>query len=152
MTNLYKMISDYSKFKNYLKSLIIGASIVGASTTAKAQVSAYSFSRTSGTFNALTGGTVLGTATADTGAASLYNISYPVTLPFPFVFNGNTFNNVQVTTNGYITFGGTTTDITTTPISVSTDNWQGVVSAWGRSTQAAFYSASNVAGDVSAYS
>lgn len=113
-----------------------------------AQVSSYTFAQSSGTFTPLTGGTVLGTATSASGSGSLYNIpTYPVTLPFAFNFNGFSYNNIQVTSNGYITFGGTDTDLSSTPIS-DTSNWNGVVSAFGRSLQAAYHTASSVAGDI----
>lgn len=79
----------------------------------------------------------MGTATANSGAIpALDTTSFPVTLPFGFVFNGQNYTAVTVSSNGYITFGtGTATG--TAPIS-STVAYDGAVSAWGANILAVF--------------
>ena len=111
-----------------------------------AQVNAYSFTQSLTTYDAVNGGTVLGTATANTGAASLYNVSYSASMPFAFNFNGENFTNLKVSSNGYITFGGTDVPTGNTPISGDM-NWKGSVSAWGRSLNSMF-NINNTTGDI----
>ena len=78
----------------------IGANFV------KAQVSTYNFSQSNGTYSAIVGGSVLGTATSNAGATtSLDTASFPGTLPFSFFFNGQNYTNFNMSSNGYITFG-----------------------------------------------
>lgn len=116
--------------------LLLFASSIGT-TDLNAQVSGYIFSQSNGSYSATTGGTVLGTATANSGAiASLDTVSYPVTIPFGFVFNGQTYTDLNMSSNGYITFG---TGLATgsTPIS-STTTYDGAISAWGRDNNAVF--------------
>ncbi len=64
----------------------------------------YSFTQSSGTYTALASPTILATATASN---SLDNAVYPVTLPFNFSFNGVNYSSLNVSTNGFITFGTT---------------------------------------------
>ena len=102
-----------------------------------AQVSAYSFSQTNGAYSSINGATILGTATANTGAIpSLDTASFPVTIPFSFFFNGQNYTDFNMSTNGYITFG---TGLATgsTPIS-GTTTYDGAISAWGRDINAVF--------------
>ncbi|MCE3077153.1 fibronectin type III domain-containing protein, partial [Chryseobacterium gwangjuense] len=100
---------------------------------ANAQVSSYSFVKSSGAYTALTGPTILATATSSN---SLDNAVYPVTLPFNFSFNGVNYSSLNVSTNGFITFGATTPGTATySPIS-STEGYAGVVSAFGRDLNA----------------
>lgn len=103
----------------------------------KAQVSGYQFSQTNGSFTSISGATVLGTATANSGAVpSLDTTSFPVTLPFGFNFNNQNFTDITMSSNGYITFGtGSATG--SSPIS-STVAYDGAVSAWGRDINAVF--------------
>lgn len=110
----------------------------------KAQVTGYTFSQSNGSFNSISGGTVLGTSTANTAtAAGLYNTSFPVTLPFSFKFNNTNYSALTVSSNGYVTFGtGAATN--TAPIS-STVTYEGAIAAWGRSTSGVF----DVAGKTS---
>ncbi|WP_390451140.1 T9SS type A sorting domain-containing protein [Chryseobacterium sp. Alg-005] len=138
-------------FKNSNKSYLIAIVfcfllLSGSFSLMNAQVKSYSFAQSTGTFTAITGGTVLGTATANSGAASLYNVSYPVTMPFPFNFNGKIYNDLKVASNGYISFGGTDDPIDNTPIS-GTENWGGAVSAWGRALNTMF-NINNTTGDI----
>jgi hypothetical protein len=108
-----------------------------------AQVNSYSFSQSTGTYTDLpSSATVLATATGNTGAASLDNVVYPVTLPFPVSFNGSNYSSINVSTNGFITFGATAPGTATySPIS-STETYAGAVSAWGRDLNSVFNIAS----------
>jgi len=63
----------------------------------KAQVAAYSFAQSSGTYGAPNAGTVLGTLTQDDDVNT-------TSLPFGFTFNGTTYTTVNVCTNGYLSF------------------------------------------------
>ncbi|WP_415328844.1 fibronectin type III domain-containing protein [Chryseobacterium sp. MMS23-Vi53] len=114
-----------------------------------AQVNAYSFAQSSGTYTPLPStATVVATATGNTGAASLDNVVYPVTLPFGFSFNGSTYTSINVSTNGFITFGATAPGTATyNPIS-STDGYAGAISAWGKDLNTVFNIAS-VTGNIS---
>jgi hypothetical protein len=70
---------------------------------AKAQIiPSYTFSQnTSGTYSAITGGTILGSGTG------LDNERYAVTLPFNFNLDNVIYTNIYVCANGYISFGTT---------------------------------------------
>jgi len=68
----------------------------------KAQVSAYSFTSSSGTYTAITGGTVLIDGTASNMDDSVFAA---ITIP-SFTFNGIAYTTAYVSTNGFITLGG----------------------------------------------
>jgi len=88
----------------------------------RGQVSTYTFTQSAGTYTALTTGTVLVTGVWD-------NAVYPVTIPFNFSFNGTAYTSLNVSTNGFITFGATAPAATNyTPIS-STTAYDGAISA-----------------------
>jgi len=101
-----------------------------------AQVAGYTFAYSAGSYTEITGGTVLGTATAGgSGATSLDNVMYPnVPLPFQFAFNGRKYSQVSVNSNGYLVFNGTTSISESTPLS-TTATCDGVVSAYGKDNQ-----------------
>ncbi|MGE6396564.1 fibronectin type III domain-containing protein [Chryseobacterium scophthalmum] len=110
-----------------------------------AQVSSYTFVQSSGTYTPITGATVIATAT---NGNSLDDTIYPVTLPFPFSFNGTNFSAVNVSTNGYLTFGATAPGSTDySPISINTP-YAGAVSAFGRDLNSVFNIAATT-GDIS---
>ncbi|WEK68367.1 MAG: fibronectin type III domain-containing protein [Candidatus Chryseobacterium colombiense] len=103
-----------------------------------AQVSSYSFVKSSGTYTALTAPTVLEAATANTLAGSLDNNVYPVTIPFNFSFNGVNYSSLNVSTNGFLTFGTTAPSTSEySPIS-STTAYSGAVSAFGGDLNSVF--------------
>ncbi|WP_027380937.1 fibronectin type III domain-containing protein [Chryseobacterium daeguense] len=114
-----------------------------------AQISGYSFAQSTGTYTPLSGTpTVLATATGNTSATSLDNAVYPVTLPFGFSFNGSNYTSINVSTNGFITFGATAPGAATySPIS-STETYAGAISAWGKDLNTVFNIAS-VTGNIS---
>ena len=97
-----------------------------------AQVSSYNFSQTTGTYNEITGGTVLATATGNSYALSHDNEVYNVAgLPFTFTFTGIGYTGFNVSSNGFITFGATAPGVADyTPIS-GTAAYAGAISAWG---------------------
>lgn len=104
---------------------------------ASAQVSSYTFSQSSGTYTPITG-TVLDAATGNTSTTNLNSNIYPLSLPFGFVFNGVSYNSLNVSTNGFITFGSTAPSTTyTTPIS-GTTAYEGAVSVFGKDLSSFF--------------
>ena len=115
--------------------------LVGISGGVWGQVATtYSFVQTTGTYADITGGTLLGTATANAmGTTSLDDNVYPVTgLPFTFTYNGVGYTSFNINSNGYITFGATAPAGTVyIPLS-STTAYAGAVSAWGRDLNALF--------------
>ena len=76
-------------------------------TSSKAQLlSTYDFTSFTNTYVPITGGTVLGTATAVSGnATSLDKFIYAVTLPFSFKYEYNYFTTGNVSANGFMTLG-----------------------------------------------
>lgn len=147
MKQFYNTLLFQKRVKNLLRKSTAGLAILFASSSLiSAQVNAYTFTQSTGTFTTLTGGTVLETATTNTGATSLYNVSYPVTMPFSFNYNGSTYSSLTVSSNGYVTFGGTDPSTGSTPIS-GTSDWDGSISAWGRSLNSMF-SINNTTGDI----
>ncbi|WBV59077.1 T9SS type A sorting domain-containing protein [Chryseobacterium camelliae] len=147
MKHFYNLkVFKHSQKRNLKTAALCSLFLIGSYASIDAQAKAYSFAQSTGTFTAVTGGTVLGTATASTGAASLYNVFYPVTMPFSFNYNGKVYSSLKVASNGYISFGGTADPTDNTPIS-GTEDWDGAVSAWGRSNQAV-YNVSNTTGDI----
>ena len=135
MKNFYKKVPPSTRWR-YLFSSVVLLLLTLSVGNLRAQVSGYVFSQSSGTYTAITGGTVLGTATANTIAGSLDTSAFPVTLPFAFNFNGTNFTDVSVNTNGYITFG-TTASTGSAPISATTA-WGGVVAAFAGDLNSVF--------------
>jgi len=82
-------------------------------TSTQAQVSAYLFSQTSGTYTPITGGTVLGSTASDDefivdpiapiGGTTTTGVGLPI--GFNFLFDGVTYDRIGVNTNGWISFG-----------------------------------------------
>lgn len=95
------------------------------SSKVSAQVASYTFAQASGTYTALTTPTTVHTAGWDDNVAS-------VTIPFSFTFNGTAYTSCDVSSNGFITFGGTAPGTTAfTPIS-GTTAYNSAISALGR--------------------
>ena len=131
------VLSSHSFFKSLslaLVMLVVGiGSVLG-------QVNAYTFAQTTGTYADITGGTVLITASSNAfGNAGfpdeqIYNIS----IPYTFTFNGVGYTSLNISSNGFITFGATATTATNyNPIS-STEAYAGAISAWGRDLSGMF--------------
>jgi hypothetical protein len=88
--------------------------------------SQYPFTQSSGSFTAITGGTVLGTGTIDD---NVYNAN---PIGFTFTFCGTAYTQFSVNANGWLCMGATAVS-SYTPISTGTSNY--VVSAVGRDLQ-----------------
>lgn len=96
-----------------------------------AQVSLYNFTQSTAVYTEITTPTELGKAVDNTSAGSLNSNVYNLTLPFTFNFNAQDYTNLNVSSNGFITFGSTPpAATTTTPISGSVA-YEGAVSAFG---------------------
>ena len=79
---------------------------MGFSQTAKAQTAAtYTFSTSSGTYSAITGGTLF------SSGASMDDASFSYTIP-SFTYLGVAYTQIYVSENGYIQFGSTATTTT----------------------------------------
>jgi PKD-like domain/Secretion system C-terminal sorting domain/HYR domain/Putative metal-binding motif len=99
-----------------------------------AQVSNYLFSQSTGVYTPLTGGTIVATATAASGAGSLDDVVYNVpaaTIPFTFTYDGIGYTGLNISTNGFITFGALAPGTTNyTPLS-NTALYERAVAAYG---------------------
>lgn len=100
--------------KIYKKLIVAAASLVSLSSIA--QVSAYSFVQSSGTYNAVTGGTVFGATTSDderfvNPAAPLGGTGTTgvgLNIGFNFTYNGIVFDVFGINNNGWISLGQST--------------------------------------------
>jgi hypothetical protein len=107
--------------KIYLLLLAVMMLAVGS----YAQVSSYSFSQRVGTYTPVTGGTVVHATGWDDAIA-------PATIPFSFTVNGVAYTTLSVNTNGYVTFGVTTSATNGySPISATT-GYAASIAAFGR--------------------
>jgi hypothetical protein len=97
----------------------------------KAQVNAYVFAASSGTYTPLVGGTTVPGFTV----GSWDDANATVTLPFTFTYNGVARTQIRVCTNGWASFS-TTAVSTYTPISTTTASINNVISPFGRDLQA----------------
>lgn len=150
MKHFYVFSLLKSKGRKAFRSLTLGLSLLlGILNVVNAQVSTYTFSQSNGTFVPITG-TVLGTATANTSAANLNSNVYPLTLPFSFVFNGTSYSSLNVSTNGFLSFGATAPGTTvTSPISSTTNTaYDGAVSVFGRDLTS-FFDINGTTGSIS---
>ena len=99
------------------------------------QVANFTFTQTSGTYTDLgTNGTQIAIATSNSGATGLDDVVWNLptgTIPFNFIFDGKSFTGLNVSSNGFITFG-TTAPVggTASPIS-ATLTYDGAISPWG---------------------
>lgn len=118
-----------------MKKLLLILIISALACIGFAQVTGYSFTYDTGTYNEIAGGTVLGTAVVGgSGATALDDVLYPATpLPFAFNFNGALYNDLTVSSNGYLIIGGTSS-LSYTPIS-STTAAAGAIVALARDLQ-----------------
>ena len=134
-----KNVSTIKKF-GVFASLFMGYAV-------SAQVSSYSFAQSTNTFTPITG-TTLGVATGNTSATNLNSEVYPVTIPFGFSFNDVSYTSLNVSSNGFITFG-TTPPLTSTTSPISgTVAYSGAISAFGRDINSIF-DVANVTGSIS---
>lgn len=121
------------------KNLLFFLAIFVISISLNAQVANYVFDQNVGTYTPITGGTVVDSGRGTTGAASLDDVIFNLpdgTIPFTFTFDGNGYTGLNISSNGFITFGATPpTTSTYTPISATT-TYNGAISAFGRDLQA----------------
>jgi len=123
----------------YHRSMPTLAAVLALATAASAQVGTlYTFAQSVGTYSPISGGTLIATATS---ANTLDDLTFAVTLPFPFIYEGASMTQVQVQTNGHLAFGATSPGTTYTPLS-STAVTPGFVSACGRDLQGGYVFAS----------
>ncbi len=97
-----------------LYAFLFTAFLLFSVTGINAQVSAYTFTQVSGTYTAISGGTVLGTATDDDqqyvdpaaplGSTAIFTgPGFPI--GFTFTYNGISFDRVAIENNGWICLG-----------------------------------------------
>ena len=92
-----------------LLSLLIGQ-------TGMAQVANYTFATTTGSYNAISGGTLHGTAIDD--------VNYSFALPFTFTYNGTGYTVARPTSNGFLVLGANAPSTTNyTPLSSGSTNF-----------------------------
>lgn len=125
------------KYFGQLKKGLLTLLLIGIYSSFFGQGSAYSFTQSNGTFTPITG-TVLGTATGNTTTTNLNSAVFVAPIPFNFNYNGVVYTTLNVSSNGFITFGATPpATTTTTPIS-GTVAYDGAVSAFGRDLSGVF--------------
>ncbi len=97
------------------------------------QVSSYTFLQHPGTYTEITGDTVIAISTSTiTNPFDLDDVTYPSNhIPFPFTFNGTTYSNFAINTNGFITFGTTASVAANYGPIASTEFYDGAASAFG---------------------
>ena len=126
---MYKYI-DRTRIASWRKGVFAWLTVLTAfvlsATRTDAQVAAYSFGVSSGSYTALSAPTNVYTGTWDDNAA----VNVPI--GFSFTFNGVAYTTVNIHPNGYITFGATTSGYT--PISGGSGA-SGIVAVWGRDLQ-----------------
>jgi len=120
MKNFYEKGLSYAVRRTYLKGILLAIFLLGmGSEKMNAQVSAYVFSQSTGTYNSIAGtGTLVPGSEASTGTTN-DGAGWSVTIPFSFAFNGSNYTSLYVNSNGGVTFG-TTTSTTSSVISAST--------------------------------
>ncbi|MEI6767242.1 MAG: T9SS type A sorting domain-containing protein [Bacteroidota bacterium] len=92
-----------------MKRFILFISILITVIPLKAQVNAYSFSASSGTYTTITGGTLL-----ISGSSAMNSwVSSAITIP-SFPFGGTNYTTVYVTSNGILSLGGSAPSTTAT--------------------------------------
>jgi hypothetical protein len=94
------------------------------SLTALSQVSGYTFSQSSGTYSPVAGTSIHASGWDDAIASAA--------IPFTFTFNGTGYTSVSVNTNGYVTFGATTSATNGYSAISSTTGYSGAVAAFSR--------------------
>lgn len=97
--------------KLFLKEFVLTFLLMSAVTLHgfSQSLSTYQFTSTTSTFNLITGGTLLGKTTATTGNIpsldkAVYNLAVG-TIPFSFKYENNYYTGMNVSSNGFITFG-----------------------------------------------
>jgi subtilisin-like proprotein convertase family protein len=107
-------------------TLVVFTAFYSFSAKAQVQLSAYTFSQSSGTYTEITGTTV-SAETWDDESTSFLSIG------FTFNYRGINYTEFSINNNGFIGLGGTAVSSSYTPISGGTSN--NVISAFGRDLQ-----------------
>ena len=120
---IIKVSKNVLNFFNNYHFLFIFFLILSANTYS--QVSNYAFSETSGTYNQINGSSAIGSDWDNDVTSN------NIPIGFTFNFNGTNYTTCSINSNGYITFGTTTSsDNNYTPIS-SNASYNGAISALG---------------------
>jgi len=122
--NLKNMKQLFTNIKTTLFLTALLVVLFGAKVNA--QVSAYTFGSSAGTYTEISGGTVLGTATNDD------NVFNNNPIGFAFFYNGVPYCNFSVNANGFIALGGA---VTSSYTSLSTGATNNVIAAFNRDIQ-----------------
>lgn len=125
-----------------------------------AQVNLYSFNDTIGVYSEITADTVVASATStNTNPGDLDNVIYNAnTLPFSFTFNNIAYDNVVISTNGFITFGNQPPSFNNFSCISSSETYSGAIGVLSRDLIGTFgarckrTAASNVLTNVSNFS
>lgn len=124
--------------KNYL--ILIICCLYGSLYS---QVRNYGFEKSIETYEEISDGTVLATATGNSYGDSFDSVIRNIpagSIPFDFIFNDIVYTGCNVSSNGFITFGATAPSGTSyTPIS-STTSYSGAISAWGADINGSYFS------------
>lgn len=120
------------------KALLLFAAVCLIPILTLGQVYHYVFSQSMGTYIPISGGTVVASATASTNSGSMDDLIYNLpdgTIPFTFIFDGAGYTGLNISSNGFITFGSTAPLTTNyTPIA-NAGNYNGAIAAAGRDIQ-----------------
>lgn len=109
------------------KITLLFALILVTVTGSFAQVGGYVFNQPSGTYNEISGGTILGTDTNDDNSFNAQNIG------FNFVFNNVSYTQISINSNGFIAMGATVSSANT---ALSTGTSNNVIAALNGDLQA----------------
>ena len=102
------------------------------------QVAAYSFTQSNASYVPIFGSTVLSTATSNTANGSIGGMLFQnQALEFPFFYNGINYTAVNVSSDGFISFGNHALS-TSQPISSLDLAYEGAIAAWGREINGVF--------------
>ncbi|MFN6192706.1 MAG: hypothetical protein ACK5BN_02645, partial [Planctomycetota bacterium] len=117
------------------------AATLAFAAAASAQVGTFdTFSQSVGTYVPVTGGTIISTASTTN---TLDDNTFAVTMPFAVTFDNATYTQIQVCTNGWLSFGGTSPGTTQySPLS-GTGVTPGFVSAFGGDLQGGYATAAD---------
>ena len=110
--------------------------LFSVSGTVNAQISGYTFSQSTGTFNSIASSGTVVTGSEATTSTTNDTTGWDVTIPFTFNFNGVNYNSIYVNSNGGATFG-TTTSTTSAVISAATA-YDGAIAVMNRDLWGAF--------------
>ncbi len=107
------------------RRLIAGCSLLMAVPSVAQVATTYTFTQTAGTYTASAGTTIASNALANMDD----EVFGPITIP-NFAFDGNVYNSIYISTNGFITFGGAPDVAEYNPIS-DAGTYIGAISAFG---------------------